>query len=251
METALVYTRAYSLQPAYVFLKPQTPPDNGGMGKTATAKAIELLVRLRKPHLLKKDGSVNQAQLGTEAKLEQPTIQRILSGESKRAAPQTVEVLATFFNASIGQVTGLEDIETPGESGIPIVGNTQGGPDHQWVEMGYPPGYGDESVNMVSKDSNAYALYVRGSSMSPRFREGDVIVVEPSMAAEPGDDVVVRTTDGQVMIKTLTSNRNDQVILSSIAQDHDRIVLPFSKIEFIHPVGATVPPRSIFKRKFV
>lgn len=135
--------------------------------------------------------------------------------------------------------------------GIPVVGNTQGGPDHQWVEMGYPAGFGDEYVSMISKDSHAYALYVRGSSMSPRFREGDVILVEPSMVAEPGDDVVVRTTDGQVMVKELVSSRNDQVILSSIAEDHDRIVLPFSKVEFIHPVGATVPPRSIFKRKAV
>lgn len=133
--------------------------------------------------------------------------------------------------------------------GIPVVGNTQGGPAKHWLETGHPAGFGDEYVDMISKDANAYALYVRGSSMSPRFREGDVILVEPSSTAEAGDEVVVRTTDGQVMVKTLVSNRNDQVILSSISQDHDRIVLRFSQIEFIHAVGAIVPPRSVLKRK--
>lgn len=132
--------------------------------------------------------------------------------------------------------------------GIPVVGTTQGGPDHEWVEMGYPAGFGDEYITMTSRDPHAYALRVRGNSMSPRIREGEVILVEPTTTAEAGDDVVVRTVDGQVMVKTLVSTRNGETILDSIAKDYDRIVLRQEKIEWMHPVMGVIPARSILKR---
>jgi phage repressor protein C with HTH and peptisase S24 domain len=40
---------------------------------------------------------------------------------------------------------------------------------------------------------NVYALYVRGDSMSPRYRPGELIFVSPDRPAGAGDDVVVQT----------------------------------------------------------
>ncbi|MBP2666958.1 MAG: peptidase [Firmicutes bacterium] len=36
---------------------------------------------------------------------------------------------------------------------------------------------------------NAFALTIRGSSMTPEYNEGDVIIVDPSIAPSPGNDV--------------------------------------------------------------
>ena len=198
----------------------------------------------------KTQGAFSQYLLGTiplnlEALLR---IAGVLKADPNEISPR---LMKTVRDSEAHNKSRLRFSLAKAPAGIPIVGNTQGGPDKAWVETGHPVGYGDEYVDMISRDSHAYALYVRGSSMAPRFREGDVIIVEPSMPAQADDDVVVRTTDGQVMIKTLVSNRNDQITLASIAEGHDRIVLRLSQVEFIHPVGATVPPRSVLKRKAV
>lgn len=166
-------------------------------------------------------------------------ITSVLKADAKQISPRLTRAL---------------DKQTPASkrahhvAGIPVVGTTQGGPDHQWVETGYPAGFGDEYITMTSRDPHAYALRVRGNSMAPRIREGEVILVEPTTTAEAGDDVVVRTLDGQVMVKTLVSTRNGETILDSIAKDYDRIVLRQEKIEWIHPVMGVIPARSILKR---
>lgn len=43
---------------------------------------------------------------------------------------------------------------------------------------------------------DAYAIYCHGDSMEPRYRQGEVAVVDPRRPPGPGDDVVVQLTDG-------------------------------------------------------
>ena len=52
-------------------------------------------------------------------------------------------------------------------------------------------------------DEHAYALEISGDSMKPAYRDGDVIVVSPGTPIRRGDRVVVKTSDGEVMVKEL------------------------------------------------
>lgn len=123
-----------------------------------------------------------------------------------------------------------------GLSRVPIVGTTQAGPDITWLEEERPPGYGDEYLDAPSKDPRAYALRVRGTSMSPRMREGEVIMVSPSTEPRAGDEVVVCLRNGDVMVKGLVYCRGNEVALDSINNDHPRIVRSLDDIEFMHIV---------------
>lgn len=116
---------------------------------------------------------------------------------------------------------------------IPIVGQTTGGGGGYWEELGFPVGHGEAVVDMPSKDKNAYALRVKGSSMSPRMYEGEAVVVEPNHPCVPGDEVVVRVHNGETMVKVLLSQRNGETILGSVGTD-DRIELQTKDIEFMH-----------------
>lgn len=42
----------------------------------------------------------------------------------------------------------------------------------------------------------AYAIQFQGTSMEPRYRQGDIGVVDPRRSPAPGDDVVVQLNDG-------------------------------------------------------
>lgn len=43
----------------------------------------------------------------------------------------------------------------------------------------------------------AYAVYVIGESMEPKYRAGDLIFVNPARPPRPGDAVVIQIRDGE------------------------------------------------------
>ena len=51
------------------------------------------------------------------------------------------------------------------------------------------------------KDPGAFALVVKGNSMSPRIEDGDIVVVSPQQEAQNGDICVVRVNDEDVLKK--------------------------------------------------
>jgi len=179
------------------------------MTKISMAKVIETLCRLKKPHLLKADGTVNQAQLAAEAKLEQPTIGRILAGESKRPRPQTTEALAAYFGVTIGQMMGNEPLgNASGVAGVismvPLVSWVQAGKGQEAMDI-YTPGVADKWIEVPKKVSpRSFALRVHGDSMEPKFPEGCTIICDPDITPENGKYVVVRINqDNEATFKRL------------------------------------------------
>lgn len=79
-----------------------------------------------------------------------------------------------------------------------------------WVQAGllsdltdaYPVGFGDgvEWVD-VTFGRHTAALVIRGDSMEPEFREGDVIIVDPDVAPQPGDFVVAGNASEEATFK--------------------------------------------------
>ena len=71
---------------------------------------------------------------------------------------------------------------------------------------GFPIGKGwDEAPLPAIDDEHAYALEIAGDSMKPAYRDGDIIVVSPGTPIRRGDRVVVKTGDGEVMVKELNA----------------------------------------------
>lgn len=123
---------------------------------------------------------------------------------------------------------------------IPVVGTAQLGEDGFHLEMGFPVGHGDGFVSYASRDPNAYALRVKGDSMRPRIKPGEFVLVEPNQPPQAGEEVLVRTKDGRVMVKVLDFHRDGIVQLSSINEQHRPITLEETDIELLHFVAAIV-----------
>ena len=83
--------------------------------------------------------------------------------------------------------------------------------DHTVRMIERPPGLAD------SRD--AYAIYFHGSSMEPRFFQGELGYVDPSRPPSPGDFVVVQLTDGTndhvitVLVKQLVKVNGNHYVL--------------------------------------
>jgi phage repressor protein C with HTH and peptisase S24 domain len=121
---------------------------------------------------------------------------------------------------------------------IPVVGTAQLGDNGYWSELEYPPGHGDGYILLPTRDPSAYALRCRGDSMKPRIRDGEFVVIEPGSRPMPGDEVLVRSKDGRVMVKTLLYVRDGRVHLLSVNEAHPPIAIYEHEIEVIHPVTA-------------
>ena len=86
---------------------------------------------------------------------------------------------------------------------VPLISWIQAG---DWCEAEDPYQNGDaETWLPVSSKYGArsYALRVRGESMLPRFREGEIIVVDPDAEAVSADFVIARKSAGEVTFKQL------------------------------------------------
>lgn len=126
--------------------------------------------------------------------------------------------------------------------GAPVVGFAQLGDNGYWADIEYPVGYGDGFVACPTEDKDAYALRCVGDSMRPRIKDREFVVVEPNHEIEPGDEVLVKSKDGRVMVKEFLYERAGRVHLISVNEAHAPIALPKEEIEKMHYVGWIAKP---------
>src|ERR1700748_271910 len=104
---------------------------------------------------------------------------------------------------------------------VPLLGFAQAGAGGYFTDGGFPAGKGWDEVGLPSvNDEHAYALEISGDSMKPAYRDGDVIVVSPGSPIRRGDRVVVKTSDGEVMVKELKRRTAKTLELSSLNPNH-------------------------------
>lgn len=218
---------------------------------------------------------VNPTSLSRDSGVPQPTIFRMLNGESSDPRTSTLAPIAAYFGVSLEDLrsmpygpfkikyrvrsskrddtiddaaseTAEETLQLKKFKEVPIVGTVQGGIDGYLDEFEYPVGYGDGAIDYPTTDINAYALRVRGESMRPRIKSGEYIVVTPNTQAQPGDDVVVICNDGRKMVKELLYYREDEITLGSINSSFQPISLLKQDIKAIHFVAGIIPRGSAF-----
>lgn len=120
---------------------------------------------------------------------------------------------------------------------VPVVGKAMLGTDGYFEELDYPAGHGDGRLMVPSTDPNAYGLRVVGSSMMPRIKNGEFVLIEPNHTYMSGDEVLIRTVDGKSMIKEFIYFRDGLYRFDSVNPGTEPILLPAEQIEKIHYVA--------------
>jgi phage repressor protein C with HTH and peptisase S24 domain len=132
----------------------------------------------------------------------------------------SVSERAPFLRAIINDETGRSS--TPRK--IPVISMAQAGDNGFW-EDAYEPGRGMEMIDCPSQihDPKAIAFKIDGDSMSPRYYPGENVIIDTTKEVMNGDDVVVKMTDGRVMVKRY-KRTNGNVLLESLNTSHESIV---------------------------
>lgn len=140
--------------------------------------------------------------LSLKVGVTQPTIHRIITGETPEPKDGTVTKLSRFFGVTNDQMRGRVSLERSNISDGPDIRGQV--PLISWVKAGnwcnspdlFNPGEADEFYPTTAKvGKNAYALLVDGDSMEPKFPHGCIIIVDPAKHAENGSFIVVRESE--------------------------------------------------------
>jgi phage repressor protein C with HTH and peptisase S24 domain len=146
-----------------------------------------------------------------------------VTGDGRERWPSTESVSKALAatNSSIETFVQLIGDGARGTQSVPLLGLSQAGSGGHFDESGFPAGKSWDEVALPSSgDEHAYALEISGDQMKPVYRDGDIVVVSPGTAIRRGDRVVVKTSDGEVMVKELKRRTARQLELQSLNPVH-------------------------------
>ncbi len=90
------------------------------------------------------------------------------------------------------------------------------------------------------KDNTAFGIAIRGDSMAPKFDEGDVVIVYPSLVPRNGDLVICRldnSVGGDVLFKLYSTRDNGRtIVLSSYNAAYPPVDFDRANLLWIYPV---------------
>lgn len=147
------------------------------------------------------ESGLSESELARRTQVGQPVIHRILSGETDNPRVATLSQIANYFTISISQLIGdsplpttrlkgTSQLKAPTWSFVPLL---------NWEQVVHWP-IQLENLSMVSTDlplneEQGFALTVRDNTMSPRFPEGILLIVDPNRPAKNRDFAIIHIQD--------------------------------------------------------
>jgi phage repressor protein C with HTH and peptisase S24 domain len=116
---------------------------------------------------------------------------------------------------------------------VPLIGFARAAAEGTFDETGAPIGSSWDEIELPDVGGGLYALEIAGDALAPVFRDGDRILVSPSVEPRRGDRVVVRTTGGELLVKALARVTARSVELSSLNGDGQDRMLDLAEVVWI------------------
>lgn len=144
------------------------------------------------------------------------------AGADGRPRWPTTESLARVLDA-VG--AGFDDfaalVEGRGGGSAPLIDFAQAGQNGFFDDAGFPVGAGWDDARFPGLGAETvYALQISDGSMEPAYRAGDRIIVAPGTGVKPGDRVVAKTAQGEVMAKVLVRKNARVIKLAPLHTDY-------------------------------
>ena len=170
---------------------------------------------------LRTKAGVSQKKLSEGLHVSQQTVG---SWEVNRTtpSPDVMRRIADYFNVSIdhlyGRDTTVNSKPAPRSSGvrIPVYGDTAAGIPIVAIENfdSDDPDDWEEIPEDMAKSGEYIALRIKGDSMEPRMRTGDVVIVRLQPEVENGDIAIVRVNGDEATCKNIKKTPEGVMLIS-------------------------------------
>lgn len=153
---------------------------------------------------------------------------------STESIAKVLDATGESFDSFLANGGAYMQMETGYRPAVPLLGLAQAGSGGFFDSAGHPAGQGWDEVQLpAAADDGTYALEVSGDSMLPLYREGDRVIVSPTEQVRRGDRVVVRTRQGEVMIKILARQTAKTLELHSVNPEYQPRTVPIADVEWM------------------
>ena len=150
--------------------------------------------------LLRKEANMTQQELASKLYVSQQAVGKWERGEAT-PNPETIVAMSRIFGVSADTLLGesAPPLSTGG-TWVPVLGDVAAGIPIEAVEniVDY-----EEIDTIMASTGKYYGLRIKGSSMEPRIREGDVVIVRQQEDADTGDTAVVLVNGESATVKRI------------------------------------------------
>ena len=150
--------------------------------------------------ILRKRDGWTQAEVAAKLGVDRSTYAQYENGQSEPNF-EMLQKLADLFRSSADFLIGCTD-HPSSKSGtwVPVLGDVAAGIPIEAVEniVDY-----EEIDTAMASNGKYYGLRIKGSSMEPRIREGDVVIVRQQEDADTGDTAVVLVNGESATVKRI------------------------------------------------
>ncbi|HEY2891808.1 MAG TPA: S24 family peptidase [Dongiaceae bacterium] len=117
---------------------------------------------------------------------------------------------------------------------LPVMGTVRGGAGGVYINEGEAKEFIVRPPSLTSV-SNAFALYVHGESMEPRYYAGEILYVNPNRPLTKGCFVAVEMIDGEALIKQFVRSSDDLLVLAQF-NPLKEIRLPIAGVKSVYRI---------------
>ncbi|WP_426029500.1 S24 family peptidase [Caulobacter sp. DWP3-1-3b2] len=158
-------------------------------------------------------------------------------GDTRPRWPSTESLAKVLEATGVGfsEFAALtERVRPPNPRAVPLIGFAQAGSDGVFDEAGAPVGNRWDQIDFPGLgEDGVYALEITGDALAPLFRDGDRILVSPSVEPRRGDRVVVKTASGELLVKELARVTARSVELASLTREGQDLTLDLAEVVWI------------------
>jgi len=190
--------------------------------------------------VLLSDFRLSGNELASLTGLSQPSINKIMRGQTDKPYPSTVKRIETALkikiddrdpeNISYTKIPDFGDVIMPNR--YPVLSDIKAG-----ITMEVLREHTGQFISLpYEKTENCFVLRVIGDSMNGTVQDGDHVLVDMNADLFNGCVVAVRLRDGRKMIKRYKELTNSVIMFYSDNPQHEPITVEKSEIEAIYRV---------------
>lgn len=195
--------------------------------------------------ILRQKYGMTQAELGKKIGVNQNTVSNWESGKRSADFPNLLK-LAKIFKCTTDYLLEISDVEKISKKGvqIPVLG---------YVKAGIPIDRIQEIVDYeeisedMAKNGDFFGLKVKGDSMEPRIKDGDVVIVRKQPDVLSGEVGIVCVGNDVVTIKEVSKSKSG---ITLVPYNHAYKVMSFTSSEVrnlpVTVIGKVVELRAKF-----
>lgn len=197
---------------------------------------------------------LTQEQIASQIGIKQQSYQAIESGSVKK--PRYLYEISLALKCDMAWLLSGKDKEVKNVKVInfeaykvPLISYVQAGVWTGSCELRNSTGF-EYIMTSLELSDKAFALQIKGDSMEPEFKEGDVVIIDPAVKPTPGEFVLAMNGESEATFKKyreLGYDEHERMQFELIPLNPDYTIMSTLKQQ-IRIIGTMVEHR-IFRRK--